>query len=59
VPRHRKWGEAAQPTLEFEKFGNQYFLARVVPLVGHDHEIVLTPAVVERALLNTAGRSAD
>ena len=38
----------AQPELVFEKFDNQYVLARIVPGGGIDREIVLTPAREER-----------
>ncbi len=41
----------AQPELVFEKFDNTYFLARVVPLDGTEHDIVLTPATMEREIV--------
>src|SRR2546426_12836790 len=43
-----------QPELVFEKFDNQYFLARVVPGGGIDREIVLAPARTEREHVATA-----
>ena len=36
-----------QPRLVFEKFEDQYFLARVVRDDGDQQEIVLTPAIME------------
>lgn len=50
---------AAQPELIFEKFGDQYFLARVVPQYGGEREIVLTPSIVEHELLKSARRSSS
>ena len=38
----------ARPQLVFEKFEDQYFLARVVREDGNDREIMLTPALMER-----------
>ena len=38
----------------FEKFGNQYFLARVVPEAGDERAIVLTPSIMERELAEVA-----
>ena len=43
-----------QPELVFEKFDNEYFLARVVPEGGIEREIVLTPARTEREHVATA-----
>jgi hypothetical protein len=43
----------AQPRLMFEKFDNQYFLARVIPAEGNGREIVLTPAIMEREVAAT------
>lgn len=37
-----------QPRLVFEKFDNQYFLARVVRQDGDEQELVLTPEIMER-----------
>ncbi len=48
---------AAQPELVFEKFRNQYFLARVVPTDGGEREIILTPSIMEREIVRTADRS--
>ena len=45
---------ADKPELLFEKFGNQYFLSRVVPLDGDEREIVLTPAIMEHELTAVA-----
>jgi len=44
----------AQPELVFEKLDNKYFLARVVPGVGMEREIVLTHARTEREHTATA-----
>lgn len=38
---------AAQPRLVFEKFEDQYFLARVTREDGNESEIMLTPAIME------------
>ena len=46
--------EPAQPELVFEKFGEQYFLARVVPRDGDERKIVLTPSIMERELAEVA-----
>jgi len=45
---------ADKPELLFEKFGNDYFLSRVVPLDGNEREIVLTPAIMEHELTEVA-----
>jgi len=37
-----------RPGLVFEKFDDQYFLARVIGADGDEREIVLTPAIMER-----------
>jgi hypothetical protein len=37
----------AQPRLVFEKFEDQYFLARVTREDGNESEIVLTPGIME------------
>jgi hypothetical protein len=44
---------AAQPGLVFEKFNDQYFLARVVRGDGDQREIALTPAIMEREVAAT------
>jgi hypothetical protein len=43
----------AQPRLVFEKFDDQYFLARVTREDGNEREIVLTPAIMEREVVAT------
>jgi len=40
----------AHAALLFEKCGQDYFLARVIPQNGDEREIVLTPAIMEREL---------
>jgi hypothetical protein len=44
----------AQPELRFKKFGDQYFLSRVVSWDGEEREIVLTKSIVERELTEVA-----
>ena len=44
----------AKAALVFEKFGDQYFLARVVPQAGDERAIVLTPSIMERELAEVA-----
>ena len=44
----------AKAELVFEKFGDQYFLARVVPQAGDERAIVLTPSIMERELAEVA-----
>jgi len=43
----------AQPQLVFEKFDDQYFLARVIRGDGTGREIALTPAIMEREVVAT------
>ena len=43
----------AQPQLVFEKFDDQYFLARVIRGDGTGREIALTPAIMEREVIAT------
>jgi len=50
---------AAQPELLFEKFGSEYFLARVVPLDRDGREIVLTPSTMEREIVKAAEHSSN
>jgi hypothetical protein len=50
---------AAHDELIFEKFSNEYFLARVVPRDGGEREIVLTPSIMEREIARTADRSSN
>jgi hypothetical protein len=45
---------ADKPVLLFEKFGDQYFLSRVVPADGDEREIVLTPSIMEHELAEVA-----
>jgi hypothetical protein len=52
-------GEATEPTLVFEKFANQYFLARVVPEDGEGRAIILTPSIMEREIAQTADHSSN
>jgi ABC-type lipoprotein release transport system permease subunit len=40
-----------QPGLVFEKFDDQYFLARVIGGDGDEREIMLTPAIMEREVV--------
>jgi hypothetical protein len=40
-----------QPGLVFEKFEDQYFLAKVIGADGDEREIVLTPAIMEREVV--------
>jgi len=47
---------SVKPTLVFEKFANQFFLAGVVPLEGTAREIVLTPSIMERELAASGSR---
>ena len=49
--------ESAAPKLVFEKFGNEHFLARVVPWNGDERDIILTPASMERQLVKAAEHS--
>jgi hypothetical protein len=42
-----------QPRLVFEKFEDQYFLARVTREDGNERAIVLTPAIMEREVVAT------
>ena len=42
-----------QPGLVFEKFDDQYFLARVIGGDGDEREIALTPAIMEREVVAT------
>src|SRR5262245_33088437 len=51
--------KASQPELIFEKFGNQYFLARIVPPGGSEREIVLTPSIMSHEILRVDERSTD
>jgi len=44
----------AQPELRFKKFGDQYFLSRVVSWDGEEREIVLTKSIVDRELTEVA-----
>src|SRR3954471_16870038 len=47
------WDQASQPAgaeLVFRKFGDAYFLSRVLPLGGNDRQIVLTPALMEHEI---------
>jgi hypothetical protein len=41
----------AQPRLVFEKFEDQYFLARVTREDGNESEIVLTPGIMEHEVV--------
>jgi hypothetical protein len=59
TPSSMSKGAAAQPELVFQKVGNQYFLVRVVPVVGDNHEIMLTTLDIERALTRTADKLGD
>ena len=43
----------AQPQLVFEKFEDQYFLARVIGGDGDERAIALTPAIMEREVVAT------
>jgi len=43
-----------KPELIFEKFGDHYFLARVVPQWGAEREIVLTPSIMEHEISKTS-----
>ena len=43
----------ARPQLVFEKFEDQYFLARVIREDGNDRELMLTPALMEREVAAT------
>ncbi len=45
---------AAPPQLVFKKFSNHYFLEQVVPQVGDEREIILTPSLMEREIAGTA-----
>jgi hypothetical protein len=49
--------QATKPELVFEKFGNQYFLSQVMPQGGDSREIVLTPSIMERNMVKSAGRA--
>jgi hypothetical protein len=42
-----------QPRLMFEKFEDQYFLARVIRGDGSEREIALTPTIMEREVVAT------
>jgi hypothetical protein len=42
---------SAQPGLVFEKFEDQYFLARIIGADGDQREIALTPAIMEREVV--------
>jgi hypothetical protein len=44
----------AQPELWFKKFGDQYFLSRVVSWDGEEREIVLTKSIMEHELTEVA-----
>ena len=44
----------AQPELRFKKFGDQYFLSRVVTWDGEEREIVLTKSIMEHELTEVA-----
>jgi hypothetical protein len=44
----------ANPELVFEKFDNQYFLARVVPADDSERDIPLTPARMEHEIVKLA-----
>jgi hypothetical protein len=44
----------AKPELVFERFDNQYFLARVVPGDDSEREIPLTPARMEHEIVKLA-----
>jgi hypothetical protein len=59
TPSSMSKGATEQPELVFQKVGNQYFLVRVVPVVGDNHEIMLTPLDIERALTRTASKLGD
>jgi isoleucyl-tRNA synthetase len=43
-----------EPELVFERFDNQYFLARVVPGDDSEREIPLTPARMEHEIVRLA-----
>ena len=45
---------ATTPELVFDKFDNQYFLARVVPSDDREREIPLTPARMEHEIVKSA-----
>jgi hypothetical protein len=47
-------GMQGRPRLVFEKFEDQYFLARVVREDGDGQEIVLTPAIMEREVVTAS-----
>jgi hypothetical protein len=46
-----------KPELIFEKFGDHYFLARIVPQGGNEREIVLTPSTMERDIIRTSSQT--
>ena len=53
--------QAEEPTaraeLIFKKFGNDYFLARVVPEGGNEREIILTPSMMQREAAKNSDRA--
>jgi hypothetical protein len=48
-----------QPGLQFKKYGNLYFLARITPRDGDEREIVLAPSVVEHELVEATKKSGN
>jgi hypothetical protein len=50
---------AAQPALLFEKFGSEYYLARVVPSHGDGREILLTPSMMEHEIVKASEHSSN
>jgi hypothetical protein len=49
----------AQPGLQFKKYGNLYFLARVSPGDGDDRQIVLAPSAIEQELVEATKQSGN
>ncbi|HEX4346742.1 MAG TPA: hypothetical protein VHZ73_04180 [Vicinamibacterales bacterium] len=45
------------PELVFKKFDDHYFLAHVAAPDGADRDVVLTPAIMQRAIAETATRA--
>jgi hypothetical protein len=47
----------AQPTLQFKKYGDLYFLTRISPRDGNEREIILAPSTVEQELVEATKKS--
>jgi hypothetical protein len=49
----------SEPQLVFQKFENQYFLARIAPSDGSEREVVLTPSIMEHDVVRSTAHASN